>query len=205
MIVIRLIHRVSAYLLSVILTLFTPPGLAEDTDDLVIRCEICHGQDGNSELPMFPSISGFSYEGFLYAMEVYREDRRIAAEFQQPNKPETVMNNIAQQLSDEDLEGLANYFSKRKYIPRSQAFDPELASRGAILHEEHCERCHLQNGTEAGDDVAPLAGQWTLYLRMQFDNILSGKRIVPRRMLNRFKKLNPEDIEALLNYYASIN
>ena len=202
---IRLIHRVPVYLLSAGLVLFALPGLAEDTDDLVIRCEICHGQDGNSELPMFPSISGFSYEGFLYAMEVYREDRSIAAEFQQPNKPETVMNNIAQQLSEADLEGLANYFSKRKYIPRSQAFDPELASRGAILHEDRCEQCHVENGTKAGDEVAPLAGQWTLYLRMQFDNILSGKRIVPRRMLNRIKKLNPEDIEALLNYYASLN
>ena len=53
--------------------------------------------------------------------------------------------------------------------------------------------------------MAPLAGQWTLYLRMQFDNILSGKRIVPRRMLNRLKKLKQEDIEALLNFYASIN
>ena len=153
---------------------------------------------------MFPSIAGFSYEGFLYTMDEYRENRRIAIEFQQPNEPETVMINIAQQLSDADLKGLANYFSKRKYIPRSQAFDPELASRGAILHENHCERCHEQNGTEPADDKPILAGQWTPYLRLQFKNILSGKRLVSRRMSIRLKKLNQEDIEALLNFYASV-
>lgn len=192
------------FLLFVGFAFFPAPGPAEDFSALVKRCEICHGQNGNSGLPMFPSIAGFSYEGFLYAMDVYREDRRIAAAFQQPNAPETVMNSIAQGLSDADVEALANYFSKRKYVPRNQQFDPKLARRGAILHEAHCERCHVQNGAVAGDEVAPLAGQWTPYLRLQFENILSGKRVVSRRMLNRFKKLSQEDIEALLNYYASI-
>ena len=193
------------FLLTVGLAFFPASGPAEDFSALVKRCEICHGENGNSGLPMFPSIAGFSYEGFLYTMDEYRENRRIAIEFQQPNEPETVMANIAQQLSEADLKGLANYFSKRKYIPRSQAFNSELASRGAVLHEEHCERCHLKNGTEPADDKPILAGQWTPYLRLQFKNMLSGKRLVSRRMSNRLKKLNQEDIEALLNFYASIN
>ena len=115
------------------------------------------------------------------------------------------MTAIAQQLGEADIEALARYYSERPYIPRNQAFDPELASRGAKLHERYCEKCHLSNGTEPVDDAAILAGQWTPYLRIQFDNIRSGKRIVSRRMLNRFKKLSQEDIEALLNFYASIN
>ena len=99
------------FLLFVGLALLPAPGPAEDFSALVKRCEICHGQNGNSGLPMFPSIAGFSYEGFLYTMDEYRENRRIAIEFQQPNEPETVMINIAQQLSDADLKGLATYFS----------------------------------------------------------------------------------------------
>ena len=205
MILIRIIHRVPAYLLFAGLALFSAHGPAEDFDDLVKRCEICHGPDGNSGLPIFPSISGFSYNGFLYAMDTYRENRRIATEFQQPGEPEDVMRVLAEQLSDVDVEALAKYFSERPYIPRSQAFDPELASRGAKLHEEYCEKCHLNNGTEPVDDAAVLAGQWTPYLRLQFDNIRSGKRRLPLRMLNPLKKLNQEDIEALLNFYASVN
>jgi len=203
MIVIRLIHRIPAYLLSACLALFSAPGLAGDFDELVTRCEICHGQDGNSGLPIFPSISGFSYEGFLYTMDEYRENRRIAAELRRPGEPEDVMVNVAQQLSEAEVEALAKYYSERTFTPVRQRFDPVLASRGAILHERHCEQCHEQNGTQPADDAPILAGQWTPYLRQQFDNILSGKRLVSRRMSNRVRKLDQEEIEALLNFYAS--
>lgn len=198
-------HRFTAYLLSIGLVLFAAPGPAEDFEDLVKRCEICHGQGGNSGLPVFPSISGFSYNGFLYAMDTYRENRRIAIKYQQTSEPETVMNAIAQQLKETEVEALATYYSKQPYIPIRQAFKPELASRGADLHERYCEKCHLKSGTEPVDDAPILAGQWTPYLRIQFDNIRSGKRLLPRRMLNPLKKLTHGDIEALLNFYASHN
>ena len=175
----------------------------EDFIDLVQRCEGCHGEDGNSTVPVIPSIAGFSYEGFLNTMDVFRENDRIAIEFQRPGEPETVMNDIARLLSEEQVEALAKYFSERPFIPIRQAVDPALAERGAILHKQQCERCHTRNGAEPVEDAAILAGQWTPYLRLQFDNILSGKRIVPRGMLRRIKKLDGEDIEALLNFYAS--
>jgi len=179
--------------------------LSEDFVDLVKRCEACHGEDGNSRLPVAPSIAGFSYEGFLNTMDVFRENERIALEFQRPGEPETMMNDIARSLSDADVEALARYFSARNFQPVRQAVDAELASRGAILHKQQCERCHTDNGAHPVEDAAILAGQWTPYLRLQFENILSGKRIVPRGMLRRVKKLDQSDIEALLNFYASVN
>lgn len=117
------------------------------------------------------------------AMDTYRENRRIAIKYQQTSEPETVMNAIAQQLREADVEALATYYSKQQYIPIRQAFNPEMASRGAILHERYCEKCHLENGTKPVDDAPILAGQWMPYLRLQFDNIRSGKRLLPRRML----------------------
>jgi len=179
--------------------------LSEDFVDLVKRCEACHGEDGNSRLPVVPSIAGFSYEGFLNTMDVFRDNERIALEFQRPGEPETMMNDIARGLSDADVEALARYFSQRSFQPVRQAVDAELASRGAILHKQQCERCHTDNGAHPVEDAAILAGQWTPYLRLQFENILSGKRIVPRGMLRRVKKLDQDDIEALLNFYASVN
>ena len=202
---IRLIHRVRAYLLFAGLALVTASGSAEDFDGLVKRCEICHGEDGNSLVPIFPSISGFSYEGFIHIMNLYRENRRIAIEFQQSSDPDYVMSNLARQLSETDIQALAQHFTERPYIPRPQASDPELVSRGANLHELHCEQCHVENGTEPSHESPALAGQWTPYLRLQFSNIRSGKRLVPKRMAIRFKMLKPEDIEALLNFYASVN
>jgi len=175
---------------------------AADIVKLVTMCEGCHGKDGNSTQSDVPIIAGFSYEGFLNTMDVFRENERIAIRFHKPGEPETVMNEIAQKLSDKDAEALADYFSKRPFIAAKQTTDAVKAARGEIIHKQKCEKCHYGNGADPVEDAAILAGQWTIYLRRQFDNILSGKRIVPRSMLRRIKKLSTEDIEALLNFYA---
>lgn len=188
--------------LSVSLLLCSVSLLASDIVSLVHLCESCHGKDGNSTQPDVPIIAGFSYEGFLNTIDVFRANERIALAYHKPGEPETVMNVIAQALSDEDVEALADYFSKRPFRPAKQAVDKELASRGEILHKQKCERCHRNNGAEPVEDAAILAGQWTPYLRRQFVNIKSGKRMVPRTMLRRVRDLPEEDIEALLNFYA---
>lgn len=178
------------------------PVFADDFVKLVQMCEKCHGQDGNSTTPFVPTIAGFSYEGFLNTMDVFRDDDRIAAEFHKPGDPETVMNDIAKALTDEDVRNLADYYSKRAFIPVQQTVDIELAKRGEILHKKSCEKCHTDNGAHPVEDAAILAGQWTPYLRRQFDNFLSGKRMAPRTMLRRIKELSKEDIDALLHFYA---
>ena len=176
---------------------------AGDFVSLVQSCEKCHGKDGNSTTPDVPIIAGFSHEGFLNTMDVFREDDRIAAEFHKPGEPETIMNDIAKALSDEDVQSLADYYSKRKFKPVQQSVDTELARRGEVIHKKSCERCHTDNGALPVEDAAILAGQWTPYLRRQFENVLSGKRLVPRSMLRKIKKLSEQDIEGLLNFYAS--
>ena len=192
--------------LSILLVLIMSTSLvsARDFVALVQSCEACHGKDGNSTSPDVPIIAGFSHEGFLNTIDVFRDDERIALKFHKPGEPETVMNEIAKKLSDQEVEALADYFSKRQFIPAKQTVNVDMAQRGEIIHKKMCEKCHTDNGAHPVEDAAILAGQWTPYLRRQFDNILSGKRLVPRSMLRRIKKLSPEDIEALLNFYASV-
>ncbi len=199
----RLMHLITAYLLSVGLALTAVPGSANDYDGLVKLCEGCHGQDGNSSLPLFPSIAGYSYASFLEKINAYRENERIEEEYQRPGEPGTVMVNIARALSDGEADALARYFSAQTFVPVRQPVDSELASRGAILHAERCERCHTQNGAQPVEGAAILAGQWTPYLRQQFENIASGKRIASVSMRRRLKKLSQNEIDALLNFYAS--
>jgi len=189
-------------LLSLLTALFSGLSNARDFISLVKSCEGCHGTDGISTTPDIPIIAGFSYEGFLNTMDVFRENDRIAMEYHRPGEPETVMNEIAQTLSDEDADELAKYFSNLAFKPAKQSTNNELASRGEVVHKRYCEKCHTSNGRFPVEDAAILAGQWTPYLRRQFDNILTGKRLVPRSMLRRVKKLTGNDIEALLNFYA---
>ena len=175
---------------------------ARDFVELVKYCESCHGLDGLSTAPDVPIIAGFSEEGFLNTIDVFRENERIAMEFHKPGEPETVMNEIAQSLNDTEVEELAKYYSGLKFQPAKQSADPEKASRGAILHKKSCERCHTNNGKDPIEDAAILAGQWMPYLERQFDNILKKKRLVPKSMYRRIKKLSAQDIEALLHFYA---
>lgn len=189
-------------LLLLVTACFSGPSSARDFISLVKSCEGCHGTDGISSTPDIPIIAGFSYEGFLNTMDVFRENDRIAMEYHRPGEPETVMNEIAQSLSDEDADELAKYFSSIAFKPAKQGANNELASRGEVVHKRYCEKCHTQNGKFPVEDAAILAGQWTPYLRRQFENILTGKRFVPRSMLRRVKKLTADDIEALLNFYA---
>ena len=198
-------NRSLMLMLSAFLTILMTSGAApaDDFVKLVQSCENCHGKDGNSTTPDVPIIAGFSYEGFFNTMDVFREGDRIALKFHKPGEPETVMNDIARGLSDEDVRNLADYFSKRGFKSPRQSVNTELARRGEVIHKRLCEKCHTDNGAHPVEDAAILAGQWTPYLRRQFDNFLSGKRMVPRTMLRRIKELSKEDIEALLNFYAS--
>jgi len=181
---------------------FTTTAVADDFVKLVQSCEHCHGKDGNSTDPDVPIIAGFSEEGFLNTIDVFRENERIAIEFHKPGEPETLMNEIARELNDEQAESLAAYFSQRPFKPAQQSVDEELAARGEVIHKKSCEKCHTNNGKHPVEDAAILAGQWTPYLQRQFNNILSGKRLVPRSMYRRIKKLSDQDIEALVNFYA---
>jgi sulfide dehydrogenase cytochrome subunit len=177
--------------------------VASDIVALVKQCESCHGTDGNSQQPDVPIIAGFSEEGFYNTMDAFRAGDRVAMPFQKPGEPETVMNEIARDLSEDDVDTLADYFSKRPFQAARQPFDMALAERGEIIHKQNCERCHSDGGAEPVNDAAILAGQWTPYLRRQLKNILSGQRVVTRSMLRRLKKLSAGDIEALLNFYAA--
>ena len=188
---------------SLALSAWLMPCAAADLEELTQRCSRCHGEQGYSEHPDVPVIAGFSYQGFIDTLAAFREGERVAIKYETPGSPAIMMNDIARELSEAEVETLARYYSGIPFIPRRQAFDPALAAEGAKVHDKSCEKCHSKGGSDPQDDAAILAGQWTPYLRRQFGNITDGKRTMPRRMMAKFRKLSDTDKEALLNFYAS--
>lgn len=172
------------------------------------ECMDCHGKDGVSTENDVPEIAGYSAQYISDSMAAYKSGERPAKESKyrsgDTNRPPTDMGKIAKKLKDSDVEEVAKFFSKQKFVPRKQSFDAAKAKEGEKIHSVECKKCHENGGRSPDDDAGILGGQWTPYLKHAFEEYKSGKRPMPEKMKPKVDKLNQADIDALLNYYASL-
>ena len=192
-------NRLSVAALGVLMVM-SMPVLASDLTD---KCDNCHGKNGNSEDDKVPSIAGFSAVTLEDAIEAYKSGDRPADKYKPKDGEETDMIEISKKLSDDDIKKSSAHYASQKFIPHKQTFDAKLAKKGAKVHKKRCEKCHSDNGANAEDDAAILAGQWKGYLKRQFDLIIAKEREVPKKMKKKIKKLKDGDTEALIEFYAS--
>ena len=189
------------------LLLWTPLQAA-DLVALKMICESCHGQGGVSVTASVPTIAGQAFTFIEDNLLAYRtNDRPCTAESPADKEPlvaPSPMCAIASTLDDQAIAALAEYYEQQEFEPASQAFNQSLASRGEQLHHQaNCEQCHSGGGRISNGMAAILAGQWTPYLEIAFHQIRSGKRMGPKVMNAAITLLSDDDIQALLNYYAS--
>ena len=180
---------------------------AIDVNKLVETCANCHGKGGASTESDVPIIGGYSTEFLTNNLKAYKsKDRNCPeTEFKSGSKKgsKTDMCQMVKDLNDNDIKLVAQYFSKKKFVRAKQKFDPALAAKGKEIHEMSCEKCHSEGGTVAKDDAGMPAGQWIPYLKQAFDEFSSGKRPIAKKMKAKLDDLNKDDINALINYYAS--
>lgn len=67
---------------------------------LAQKCASCHGTNGISKQPMWPSLAGLSRDYLANAMKSYKAERKNG-----------MMNNIAKNLNDADVAALAAYYA----------------------------------------------------------------------------------------------
>lgn len=157
-------------------------------------CAGCHGTNGGSAGLTMPSLASQSKEAIVDAMKKFKSGER----------PSTVMGRLAKGYSDADFAAMGEFFSKQKLHASNQTLDKALVDKGAMLQEKHCNRCHLEDGKEGKDDSPVMAAQWLPYLQMQMELYQSGKRKMPEKMAEKVKPLSKEELDALLNFYASV-
>lgn len=106
-------------------------------------CSICHGLDGNSVSPNFPRLAGQGSDYIVAQLENFRSHHRS-----DPPGFE-YMWGISQHLTDAQIKGLAEYFSKQ--VPKPNApVDAQLAAAGKKIFENGvpekeaapCMACH---------------------------------------------------------------
>lgn len=158
------------------------------------QCVTCHGKDGVSVIPTMPVIAGLSKQYIINAMNEYKLGERVAPS----------MAPFAKNMTDHQMTTDAEFFASKTFAPRKQEFDAEKAKAGEQFHVNHCNKCHQNGGRVADDDAGILGGQWMPYLRHVLEEYKAGKRIVPEIMKAKLDKLNQADIDALVNYYGSL-
>lgn len=168
---------------------------AADLSGVVKGCAICHGPEGVSTRPEFPTIAGIPAGVHADALYLYKEGGYPC--------PDSKMCKPAVRLSDEQIEQIAEYYAAKPFVAAKQDFDADKAARGEEIHNADCEKCHTGGGSNPEVDASILAGQWMMYLTAVMTDYAAGKRLQNDAMKAKTEKLSEADIEALVNYYAS--
>jgi cytochrome c553 len=96
----------AALLLAAVLAAAPLASNAQDSPaarSLAATCANCHGTDGRSVTPEVVGLAGVSKEHIVTQMKAFRDGSR----------PATVMHQIAKGYSDQQIELMADYFSRR--------------------------------------------------------------------------------------------
>jgi sulfide dehydrogenase cytochrome subunit len=171
------------------------------------QCAACHGKNGASTDPSIPIIGGYSAKYIVESIKNFRKKTRTCAEvtvLAGPKKgTKSDMCKVVADLTEADAEAIARYLSAQKFVRAKQPFDAAQAKRGSAVYKLRCEKCHESGGSSPDEDNGILAGQWMPYLREQLVGFRSGKRPIDEKMKQRLDRVNKEDEEALLHFFAS--
>ena len=103
--------RTTTVLLHVGLALCACAASAQQSDDTTLRagaflagtCTNCHGTLGSAQGAM-PSLAGLKSEYITEQMRAFRDGKR----------PATIMHQLAKGYTDQQIDSIANYFSRQK-------------------------------------------------------------------------------------------
>ena len=180
---------------------------AADLGAMADNCNSCHGENGVSQWNDMPTIAGIDAFTQSDALFAYRDEERACAESKyrrgDTGRAPTTMCAVAADLSDDDIDALADHYAGLPFVAAVQKFDAALAEKGAAVHKESCDRCHSNGGSSAEDEAGILAGQWAGYLRTAFAQYAAGERPQDKKMKEKMDPLSAAEVEALVHYYAS--
>jgi cytochrome c553 len=186
-----------------LLAAFAAPAAAEDAKTIATTvCVACHGDDGNSVVPMFPKIAGLQE---TYIIKQLRE-------FKLGLRKSDVMGPIVANLTVDDFAPLARHFSALKPKPGA-VHDATMMETGKNFYVDGnedsgvpaCVGCHQPQAV--GYAIYPhLAGQHSEYVLQQLKNFASGDRSndVSRYMRVIAKRMTEQEMKSVAEYIGSL-
>ncbi len=167
--------------------------------DMLKICISCHGEDGVGTDSNTPIIAGEKTAALEDALFAYLDGARKCV-----SAP--MMCKSVARLPEEEISEYAAYFAALPYKPAGEDFDAALAESGEAIHKAHCAKCHgADHPSEADADIGAsmLHGQRKNYLRYAMQQYAAGEREQLPAMEEKLSALSADDVEALINYYAS--
>lgn len=180
-------------------------GSADAGKASAITCNACHGAEGNSANPTWPSIAGQNAPYLLAQLKAFKDGTRS----------DPLMSSQAMLLSDEDMANLAVYFESLPSAAQAIA-DVSLLDRGESLYrggnlEEKISACLACHGpTGLGNPAArypALRGQHATYTAKQLNDYKNAARTSDgknRIMQDIAARLSKDDIAALSSYVQGL-
>jgi len=159
-------------------------------------CTACHGPQGNSVIPANPSLAAQPAQSI--SMQLYQ--------FREGNRKDPQMTPMAANLSNREMNELAEYFSKQKAALPTHKTVPENAAAGPKLARQfNCVQCH--GPRLLGQQHIPrLAGQQHGYLLAQLRKFKAQTRAdLDGNMTSAAQPLTDKDIEILADYLAGLD
>jgi cytochrome c553 len=158
-------------------------------------CVACHGAEGNSPVPGFPSIAGQPRQFIEMSMIMFREGRRI----------NEAMKPLVDKLTNADVRDLAQYFASLQMAAPAVQAAPEVVARGkAITESNNCVQCHTARLT-GQQHIPRLAGQHKDYLLVQLKGFKAGTRAdFDGTMTSAAQALAVQDLELVADYLSTL-
>jgi cytochrome c553 len=187
-------------------TLIVPPDPSTmDTKALVNNaCSKCHGEYGVSISPLFPILAA-QLPGYIEAeLKLFRLRGRSDP------RGRAFMWGISRGLTDEQIKGVAQYFSKQPAVKGAGTSNPALADKGKVMYEngapdrdiEACTVCHGHSG-EGVNTQPRLAGQHPDYVSIQMFQYRKGLR-ENKVMQHVTEKMTDDEIAAVVDYVSTL-
>lgn len=187
-------------------------GNAEDGKNKSSTCAACHGVDGNSVAPIWPTLAGQNEKYLIKQMQDFKKG--LDGNGSKGGRYDPGMSPRMATFTQQDYEDLAAYFSQQKR--KIGAVEKALLKPGQTLYRggnltlriAACIACHGPRGAGNKDAAFPaLSGQSPEYVIKQLHDY---KKEIRRNdpgeiMRNIADKLSEDDMKALASYVNGLH
>jgi cytochrome c553 len=171
------------------------PSNAQSIEEKTQICAGCHGADGKPIDKTIPTIWG-QQAGYIYIQ---------LRDFKRGDRKSDIMQPIASSLERDDMQAIAEYFSKKPWPDLGQPRAPkDVAERASKANASiGCTGCHLDRFQ--GDGTVPrLAGMGRDYLTKTIADFRSHARGNNPGMSDLMNATSPDDLAALEEYLSGL-